>query len=174
MTNWQYFPNFSHENTVWDNMHEMSNLVFWKNKEKCLNMSFAENFTQIAKRYVAVSTAEWRLSLGTFCNKVCNFDGIVREDSSFLTATREGISKAEAGKKSQVGIVRGRYCTSCVDWRVELHTRLSVERSWAWMCWYKEAICRYFNQNIFNRYNIFVKEWPSRAINMLTKLKIAD
>ena len=33
-----------------DNLYEMSNSVFWKNKKKYFKMSSAENFTQIAKR----------------------------------------------------------------------------------------------------------------------------
>ena len=35
-----------------DNLHEMSNLVFWKNKEKKIKMLSAENFTHSAKRLV--------------------------------------------------------------------------------------------------------------------------
>ena len=34
---------------IGDNLHEMSKLVFWENKEKCFNMSFPENFIQSAK-----------------------------------------------------------------------------------------------------------------------------
>ena len=32
-----------------DNLHEMSNPVFWEKKEKYFIMSFAENFTQSTK-----------------------------------------------------------------------------------------------------------------------------
>ena len=32
-----------------DNLHEMSNPVFWENKKKYFKMLFAESFTQSAK-----------------------------------------------------------------------------------------------------------------------------
>ena len=50
-----FFP----ENRIWhfmqivslgDNLHEMSNSVFWEKYEKYFKMSSAENFTQSAKR----------------------------------------------------------------------------------------------------------------------------
>ena len=34
-----------------DNLHEMSNPVFWERQEKYFNMSSAENFSQSAKHY---------------------------------------------------------------------------------------------------------------------------
>ena len=53
-----FFSYFT-ENRIWhfmqivsngDNLHEMLNPVFWKNKKKYFKMSSAENFTQNAKR----------------------------------------------------------------------------------------------------------------------------
>ena len=35
--------------SIGDNLHEMSNLVFWEKLEKYFKMSSAENFTQSAK-----------------------------------------------------------------------------------------------------------------------------
>ena len=35
--------------STWDNLHEISNSVFWEKQEKYFNMSSAENFTPSAK-----------------------------------------------------------------------------------------------------------------------------
>ena len=52
------FVLFSPENRIWhlmqivsieDNLHEMSNPIFWKKEEKYFNMSSADNFTQSSK-----------------------------------------------------------------------------------------------------------------------------
>ena len=55
------------ENRIWhfmqivstgDNLHEMSNLFYWKNK-KYFSMSSAENFTQSAKRLMVCWMCSW-------------------------------------------------------------------------------------------------------------------
>ena len=35
--------------SYWDNLHEMSNPVFWEKQEKYFKMSSAQNFAQSAK-----------------------------------------------------------------------------------------------------------------------------
>ena len=42
--------------SIWDNLHEMTNLYWGKSKKKYFNIKSAENFTQHAKhqRYVLV------------------------------------------------------------------------------------------------------------------------
>ena len=36
--------------SIWENLHDMSNPVFWENIEKYFKMTSAEFFTQIANR----------------------------------------------------------------------------------------------------------------------------
>ena len=71
MTNWWHFFLFFPENSIWpfmqivytgDNLHEMSNPVFWEKEEKYFSMSSAENFTQ---------SWYWAHHMGTWCPHSC-------------------------------------------------------------------------------------------------------
>ena len=55
LVKFSYFPenrigHFMHIVSIGDNLHEMSNPVFWEKYEKYFNKSYAENITPSAER----------------------------------------------------------------------------------------------------------------------------